>query len=147
LSTVALYAQELETIKVKGVEERLRSLGKLKDTTIQTSVVDEDKIKRDQSGTLSDIVKNETGVDSREGCSICGMRRVRINCLNVEHTTVLNYAVHFNSTVFSIYGFDAIGSAGIEKVEISRGAGASFIAPEAIGGVINIVKKKPTTNE
>ncbi|MGB0455067.1 MAG: TonB-dependent receptor plug domain-containing protein, partial [Bacteriovoracaceae bacterium] len=40
--------------------------------------------------------------------------------------------------------FDALGTSGIDRIEISRGAGASLIAPEAIGGVVNIIRKKAT---
>lgn len=47
-----------------------------------------------------------------------------------------------HSMMSGFYGLDATGSAGIERIEIARGAGASLIAPEAIGGVINLITKE-----
>ena len=37
------------------------------------------------------------------------------------------------------YAVDAIATTGVERIEIARGAGASLTAPEAIGGVVNVV--------
>ena len=51
-----------------------------------------------------------------------------------------------HSMVSSYYGMDAISTAGIDSIEIARGSGASMIAPEAIGGTINIITKTPYRN-
>ena len=45
------------------------------------------------------------------------------------------------------YGLDAAAMAGVGTVEIARGAGASLISPEAIGGTINLVSKIPSKNQ
>lgn len=138
------FSQEVSEIKVNGVVENLKRSGQLKDSIIKTEVVDSKKIEKKQASNISEAIKDENGIESREGCSICGMRRVRINGLRGEHTTVLIDGVPLNSTVSSYYGFDALGTNGIDRIEISRGAGAALIAPEAIGGVVNIVRKKAT---
>jgi outer membrane receptor for ferrienterochelin and colicins len=138
------YSQEVQEITVQDLNEKLRSSGRLKDSIIKTEIVDSKEIEKRQAGNLSEAIQNENGIESREGCSICGMRRVRINGMKGEHTTVLMDGIPLNSTVSSYYGFDAMGTSGVDRVEISRGAGASLIAPEAIGGVINIIRKKAT---
>jgi outer membrane receptor for ferrienterochelin and colicin len=69
-----------------------------------------------------------------------------MNGLQGEHTTVLVDGIPFNSTVSSFYGMDAIGTSDIESIEITRGSGASLIAPEAIGGTITIIPRKPHKN-
>lgn len=144
LTLGSLHAQEVEEVKVQDINEKLKKSGVLKDAIIKTEVVDAKEIEKKQAANLSEAIKDENGIESREGCSICGMRRVRINGMRGEHTTVLMDGIPLNSTVSSYYGFDAMGTAGIDRIEISRGAGASLIAPEAIGGVINIVRKKAT---
>ncbi len=146
LLSLSAFSQDaqIQEVKVQDINERLRSSGKIKDSIIKTEIVDAKEIEKKQATTLSEAIEDENGVESREGCSICGMRRVRINGMKGEHTTVLMDGIPLNSTVSSYYGFDALGTSGIDRIEISRGAGASLIAPEAIGGVINIIRKKAT---
>lgn len=141
-----LQAQEVQEIRVNDITTELRTNGKVKDSIISTEVVSSRDIEKKQATNLSEAIKSEVGIESREGCSICGMRRVRINGMKGEHTTVLMDGIPLNSTVSSYYGFDTLGTSGIDRIEISRGAGAALIAPEAIGGVINIIRKKATKN-
>jgi outer membrane receptor for ferrienterochelin and colicin len=131
---------------VEDVREHLERAGKLKDTINKTEVINDKKIERKQAKTLTEAVQNEPGIDAATGCSICGMKRIQINGLRGEYTTVLVDDVPMHSTVSSYYGMDALTTAGIARVEIARGAGASLLAPGAMGGVINIVTQKATEN-
>jgi len=135
-------ADQLEAIEVENARERMEREGQLKDVVQQTEVVTEQKIRDKNAGTLADVVDQESGVNVNNSCSMCAIKRVMINGLKGEHTTVLVDGVPMHSTVSSYYGMDAITASGIERVEIARGAGASLIAPEAIGGTINIVTKE-----
>ncbi|HMY38157.1 MAG TPA: TonB-dependent receptor [Marinagarivorans sp.] len=80
-------------------------------------------------------------------CSMCGVKRVMLNGLRGEHTTILVDGVPTHSLVSSVYGLDATSAAGVERIEIARGAGASLIAPEAIGGTINLITKQARADE
>ena len=140
-------AEVLDEITVhESVIERLGKSGSLKDVVAKTEVITEKEIAKKQADTLSEAIANEPGIQVATGCSMCGMKRVRINGLKGEHTTVLVDDVPMHSTVSSYYGMDAIGTAGIGSIEVARGSGASLIAPGAIGGVINIKSKKATKN-
>lgn len=148
LATHAAFGAEdvLPPILVEDVRERLERSGKLKDTISKTEVINEKKIERKQAKTLTEAVQNEPGIDAATGCSICGMKRIQINGLRGEYTTVLVDDVPMHSTVSSYYGMDALTTAGVARVEIARGAGASLLAPGALGGVINIVSQKAVEN-
>ena len=140
-------AEKLEEVKVTDLKERLVKAGVLKDVIIQTDVVTEEEIEKKQADTVSEAVDNEMGIQSATGCSMCGMKRIRINGMKGEHTTVLVDDVPMHSTVSSYYGMDALTTAGIASIEVARGSGASLIAPGAMGGVINIKFKKALKNE
>ncbi len=152
--TLPVTAQEeiskngsLPEVVVEGdMVEKLIKMGQLKNSIIKTCSVTESSIESKHALNLAEAIKNEPGVDSVVGCSICGMKRVQINGLKGEHTTVLIDGVPLNSTVSSFYGFDAMTTAGIAEVEIARGAGSALIAPESIGGVINVLFKRPKEN-
>lgn len=145
-STV-LYSQEiLEEVEVSDVRERLEQKGTVKDVIIKTEVVTKEQLEKKQATNLSEAVDNEVGIQSASGCSMCGMKRIRINGMKGEHTTVLVDDIPMHSTVSSYYGMDAYATSGLSRIEIARGAGASLIAPGAIGGVINIISEKAKKN-
>jgi outer membrane receptor for ferrienterochelin and colicin len=139
-------AEDLGKITVEDVTQRLEAAGKLKDVIIKTEVITAKEISKKEATNLSEAVSDEPGVQTATGCSMCGMKRVRINGMKGEHTTVLIDDVPMHSTVSSYYGLDALTTAGISSIEIARGAGASLIAPGAIGGVINVKSTKAVDN-
>lgn len=145
--TQLFAAEQMDSITVEeDVAERLEKRGALKNSIVATEVLTQKAIEKKQAANLSEAIDNEVGIQSATGCSMCGMKRVRINGLKGEHTTVLVDNVPMHSTVSSYYGLDSIATAGIESIEIARGSGASLIAPGAIGGVINIKTKKADRN-
>lgn len=111
--------------------------------TQKVETVSEQKLKQPTRSTLSDLVKDQVGVESQEYCSNCGAKRLTINGLKAEHTSILVDGLPIYSAVSSFYGVDAIPVNGIEAVEVMRGTGASLTNPEAIGGTINLVTKDP----
>lgn len=138
---------QLDPITVDGsTVPTIQHKGTLKDLVEKTELIDKKEIDRTQSSTLSDAIGQEVGINVTTGCSICGLKRVQINGLKGEHTTVLIDGIPFNSTVSSFYGMDAIGTSDIDSIEIARGGGTSLTAPEAIGGTINIIPRKPRKN-
>ncbi|MDP1784246.1 MAG: TonB-dependent receptor plug domain-containing protein, partial [Sulfuricurvum sp.] len=150
-ATICTFASaneiRLDTITVEGSTPPVsQHKGVLKDLVEKTEVIGKKEIDRMQSSTLSEAIEKEAGISVTTGCSICGLKRVQMNGLKGEHTTVLVDGIPFNSTVSSFYGMDAIGTADIESIEIARGAGTSLTAPEAIGGTINIIPRKPRGN-
>lgn len=138
---------QLDTLTVESVDAPIvQPKGSLKDLVEATEVITKKELQQSQSATLSEAIEKQAGVSVTTGCSICGLKRVQLNGLKGEHTTVLIDGIPFNSTVSSFYGMDAIGTADIESIEIARGSGASLTAPEAIGGTINIIPRKPHGN-
>lgn len=144
---VACYAEQaLEEVSVTGKKEVLAKQGKMKDVIEKTEVIDKKQIEHKQASTLIEAIQDAPGVDVTTNCSMCGIKRVMINGMKGEHTTVLSDGVPFNSTVSSYYGMDAIGVSDISTIEIARGSGASLTAPEAIGGTMNVVSRSAKKN-
>ncbi|MBN1472766.1 MAG: TonB-dependent receptor [Syntrophaceae bacterium] len=135
---------KLETMKVRSLEENLRRKGLLKDVIEKTQVITAEDFEAKQAASLFEVIQCEPGVTVNTECSMCGIKRVQVNGLKGEHTTVLVDGVPMHSTVSSYYGMDALATAGLSRMEIARGAGASLLAPEAIGGTLNLIFDKPT---
>jgi outer membrane receptor for ferrienterochelin and colicins len=141
LGTLAsqIAAQEIEEIKVLGVRQRLEQAGVLKDTIERTEMVGATQLENTRSISLTEALSDSPGVDVAVDCSLCGMKRVRLNGLRAEHTTVLVDGLPSHTIASGFYGIDAIAMTGIDEIEVARGAGAALLTPEAIGGVVNIV--------
>lgn len=111
--------------------------------TFKTERVSKKKIKDPQRQTLADVLKDEVGVDTQAYCANCGAKRLTINGLKAEHTSLLIDGLPLLSAISSIYGVDNIPVNGIQDILVMRGAGASLINPEAIGGTIDILTIDP----
>lgn len=137
-------AIELDSIEVSGVRARLQKAGTLVDVIQKTELITDEAIAKKNASMLTEAIAGENGIRVSNECAMCGVKRVMINGMKGEHTTVLIDGVPLFSGVAGFYGMDAITSAGIGRIEIARGAGASLIAPEAIGGTINLITKRAT---
>ncbi len=144
LSLNVQAASQLSTVTVEdsNVSGESKML-QVKDDTIHTERVSAKKIEQKQAANLAQAIADEPGVRVSNECSMCGVKRIMLNGLKGEHTTLMTNGVPNSSIVEGFYGFDAIPMAGVSAIEISRGAGPSLIAPEAIGGVVNVVTTAP----
>ena len=105
--------------------------------------VSQKKIKAPTRQTLTDVVRDQQGVDSQVYCANCGAKRLTINGLKGEHTSILIDGLPLHSAVSSFYGVDSIPTNGIADILVMRGAGASLVNPEAIGGTLNLITVDP----
>lgn len=137
-------SQLIEEIVVLGVRQRLYQAGTLMDAIQKTEVVDEHLIESRQAVNLSQAVAASPGVRVSNECSMCGVKRIMLNGLRGEHTTILTDGIPLHTMLAGYYAVDAIATTGVERIEVARGAGASLIAPEAIGGTINVISKEAT---
>lgn len=133
----------LEETLVTGVRQRMYQAGTLLDAIQKTEVVDEELLKSMQAVNLTQAVQNSPGVRVSNECSMCGVKRIMLNGMRGEHSTILTDGIPLHTMMAGYYAVDALATTGIERIEVARGAGASLLAPEAIGGTINVVSKEP----
>jgi outer membrane receptor protein involved in Fe transport len=136
----------LEEVRVTSLRQRLYEKGMLKNVIQKTEVISSASIEQMQAASLTEAIAQTPGVRVNNECSMCGVKRVMLNGLRGEHTTILVDGIPTHTMMSGFYGLDAVASAGIESIEIARGAGASLIAPEAMGGTINLVTKDAREN-
>lgn len=149
--TNAVAQQEAETadieeVVVSGVRARLEQSGALKDVIEQTELIGNATLESTQSLSLADALGEAPGADVAIDCSMCGFKRLRLNGLRAEHTNLLIDGLPAHTVVSGFYGLDSVSMTGVERIEIARGAGSSLTAPEAIGGVVNVVTQDAYEN-
>lgn len=147
--TATAWAQAqtaIEEVVVTSVRDRLYQAGMLKDVIQKTEVISSISIEQMNAANLTEAIAEAPGVRVNNECSMCGVKRVMLNGMRGEHTTILVDGIPTYTMMSGFYGLDAAASAGIGNIEIARGAGASLIAPEAIGGTINLVTREAKEN-
>ena len=127
-----------ETVTVRGIRRDLGRQGMLSRDIQPTSVVTTETMQCRNAGNLVQAVAGEPGVDVLTGCSMCGFKQVEVDGLGPERTTVLVDGLPLYSTISGFYGLDGLATAGLANIEISRGPGASLLAPAAIGGAMDV---------
>ncbi|WP_025819298.1 TonB-dependent receptor plug domain-containing protein [Shewanella marina] len=145
-SAQAHAEKSIERIEVQGVRQRLERAGMLSDNIMKTEVMTADQIDNKNAINLTDAINNMPGVRVSNECSMCGVKRIMLNGLRGEQTTILIDGLPVHAMIAGYYAVDAIPTTGIDRIEVARGAGASLIAPEAIGGTINVITQTATEN-
>lgn len=114
---------------------------------VRTEVVDREKIEAKAAANLFDAINNEVGIISENNCQNCSMTAVRMNGLDGRYSQLLFDGMGTVSSLAGVYILQQIPVEMIERVEIVRGGGSALYGSGAIGGVINVIRKKPTKNE
>ncbi|MEX2962512.1 TonB-dependent receptor plug domain-containing protein [Microbulbifer sp. TYP-18] len=135
--------EKMEETVVVGVRQRLYEAGTLLNAIQKTEVVDETLIKAMQAVNLTQAIEKSPGVRVSNECSMCGVKRIMLNGMRGEHSTILTDGIPLHTMMAGYYAVDALATTGVERIEVARGAGASLLAPEAIGGTINVISKEP----
>jgi outer membrane receptor for ferrienterochelin and colicins len=133
-----------ERILVKGQRQNQARLDR--DATGKVEILQSGELKRYGAQSLADAIKQSRGVDTQTFCANCGAKRVTINGLRGEHTTILIDGVPLHSAVSSFYGVDAVPIVGVDRIEVRRGSGSALTTAEAIGGVIDLYTVMPQRN-
>jgi vitamin B12 transporter len=92
-----------------------------------------------------DALANVPGVTVNQAGAFGGFASVRIRGAASEHTLVLIDGVVTNdpSSPGGGYNFSTLDAANIERIEVLKGPQSTLWGSDAIGGVVNIVTKRP----
>lgn len=119
----------------------------LRDEIIATESLGARELEKTGATMLTEALDKRPGISTQVECSICNVRNIVLNNLPGRYTTLLIDGIPIFSSVSTAYGLDSVSLGGVERIDISRGAGTSLIAPEALAGSVNIVTRRPIRDE
>ena len=138
-------ARTLPTVTVTNTPTATRP-GALRDEVVKTESISAQEIQNSGAANLPELLAGRPGIDTQVECSVCNTRQITLNNLPGRFTTLMVDGVPIFSSVSNAYGLDMIGLNSLERVDISRGAGTSLIAPDSLAGTVNLVTKWPKTD-
>jgi vitamin B12 transporter len=142
LATPAV-AQEANSDQIIVTANRLET--PLDTSTSAVSVLTDEDLVRRQSVFLVDALTTLPGVTVSQNGSFGGQASVRIRGAASEQTLVLIDGVTVNDPTSPGGGFNAafLDANDIARIEVLRGPQSTLWGSDAIGGVINIITKRP----
>lgn len=99
--------------------------------------------KKNPTPNIFDALQNINGVRPQLNCNICNTGDIHINGLEGPYTMVLIDGMPVVSSLGTVYGLSGIPNSLVERIEIVKGPASSLYGSEAVGGLINIITKKP----
>jgi outer membrane receptor for ferrienterochelin and colicins len=130
----------LDQIVITGTLKPVRKL----ESPVPVEVYTQSFFKKNPTPSIFESLQNINGVRPQLNCSVCNTGDIHINGLEGPYTMVLIDGLPIVSGLSTVYGLTGIPQALIERVEIVKGPASTLYGSEAVGGVINVITKKPT---
>lgn len=99
--------------------------------------------KKNPTPNIYEALQNVNGVRPQLNCNVCNTGDIHINGLEGPYTMVLIDGMPIVSSLSTVYGLSGIPNSLVERIEIVKGPASSLYGSEAVGGLINIITKKP----
>ena len=132
----------LDEIVVSG---NLRPVSKSA-SSVPVDVYSKSFFEKNPTPSIFESLQNVNGVRPQLNCNICNTGDIHINGLEGPYTFVLIDGMPIVSGLSTVYGLTGIPQALIQQVEVVKGPASTLYGSEAVGGIINIITKKPSNS-
>lgn len=132
---------ELEEVVVSGTLKPMRRI----ETPVPVEIITSAYLKQNPTSNIFDALQNVNGLRPQNNCNVCNTGDIRINGLDGPYTMVTIDGMPIVSALGTVYGLSGIPNSMIDRIEVVKGAASTLYGSEAVGGLINIITKRPKT--
>lgn len=137
---VVLEPAMMEEVVITGTMKEVSKL----ESPVPVEVYTARFFKANPTPSIFDALQTVNGVRPQLNCNICNTGDIHINGLEGPYTMVLIDGMPIVSGLSTVYGLSGIPQSLVERVEIVKGPASTLYGSEAVGGLINIITKKPS---
>ncbi|AIM39109.1 TonB-dependent receptor [Sphingobacterium sp. ML3W] len=132
-------SDELEEVVISGTMKEVSKL----ESPVPVEAYTSKFFKANPTPSLFDALQNINGVRPQLNCNVCNTGDIHINGLEGPYTMILIDGMPIVSGLSTVYGLSGIPQALIDRVEIVKGPASTLYGSEAVGGLINVITKRP----
>jgi outer membrane receptor for ferrienterochelin and colicins len=132
-------AQRLDPLVVTGT----RTTQRLSETPIRTEVLGDLELRLASPRTLADAIELLPGARVENNCQNCGTSQILLLGLEQKYTQLLFDGAPLFTGLAGVYGIDQIPALFLDRIEVVKGGGSSIYGSGAVGGVINLIGRRP----
>lgn len=132
--------EQMEEVVVTGTLKEVRRI----ESPVPVEVYSPVFFKKNPTPNIFEALQNVNGVRPQLNCNVCNTGDIHINGLEGPYTMVLIDGMPIVSSLSTVYGLSGIPNSLVERIEIVKGPASSLYGSEAVGGLINIITKKPS---
>ncbi len=143
-----------ETIKldeITTISTATKTEKKIDGVAASVEVITEKEIQKMGAESLKDVLNNTSGLSVQYGtfpsASAKSKSSVSVRGMGAKGTLFLVDGRRLGGEVSNPYDLDRIPASQIEKIEIVKGPMSTLYGADAVGGVINIITKKPQSGK
>ncbi|PZX53989.1 outer membrane receptor for ferrienterochelin and colicins [Algoriphagus ratkowskyi] len=129
----------LDEVVVSGTMQEVSKL----DSPVPVEVYNANFFRANPTPSIFESLQNVNGVRPQINCNVCNTGDIHINGLEGPYTMVLIDGMPIVSGLATVYGLTGIPQALIDRVEVVKGPASTLYGSEAVGGLINVITKKP----
>jgi outer membrane receptor for ferrienterochelin and colicins len=135
---------------VSSAQEQVVVTGTMNETMITNSPVHVEVystrfFQKNPVPSMFEALNLVNGLQPQLHCNVCNTGDIQINGLPGPYTMITIDGMPIVSGLGTVYGLMGIPSSMIERVEIVKGPASTLYGSEAVGGLINIITKYPSS--
>jgi len=119
----------------------------IEDVPVRTEVIPRRIIERKQANNLAEALSFQTGVRVENNCQNCNFTQVRILGMSGKYSQILIDGDPVISSLAGVYGLEHFPEEMVDQIEIVKGGGSALYGGGAVAGVINMITRRPMTNQ
>lgn len=136
---------------VNTLKEVVVSSGTMKevskmDSPIPVEVYSPALFRKNPTPSIFESLSMVNGVQPQLNCNVCNTGDIHINGMEGPYTMVLIDGMPIVSSLATVYGLAGIPNSLVKRIEIVKGPASTLYGSEAVGGLINIITKDPSTS-
>lgn len=129
----------LDEVVVSGTMQEVSKL----DSPVPVEVYRAAFFKANPTPSLFESLQNVNGVRPQINCNVCNTGDIHINGLEGPYTMILIDGMPIVSGLATVYGLTGIPQSLIDRIEVVKGPASTLYGSEAVGGLINVITKRP----
>ncbi|WP_111670204.1 TonB-dependent receptor [Algoriphagus litoralis] len=129
----------LDEVVVSGTMQEVSRL----DSPVPVEVYKAAFFKTNPTPSLFESLQNVNGVRPQINCNVCNTGDIHINGLEGPYTMILIDGMPIVSGLATVYGLTGIPQSLIDRIEVVKGPASTLYGSEAVGGLINVITKRP----